>query len=587
MNPASGALSSEDGPVSLLYRVAGPIVPIELLVAITILLLAFFAPRLGARFATGIEQRLAAARFSPAADILAIGLLAVLLRALILPLQGPALPIAHDEYSLLFQAETFLAGRLANPTPPFWEHFESIHLNVLPAYASMYFPGRSLPLAAGILVGHPWTGVWATFTAMCMAAVWMLQGWVSRPLALLGGVLVILRLGIFGYWINSYWGGAFSALGAMLLVGALPRLLDRPTWGVGILMGVGAAILVVTRPFEGALLCIPLAVFLLFRMMRSEAARARAILVKAGLPVVLLVAASGGWLLAFNKATTGDALVFPYDMNRQTYAITPAFLVQDPIEGERRGPPHFRPFYEWENLSYKTKETWWSLTRLTVGKVYYVWMLAVGIVLAPAFLAGLWVALWARPVLPATLVFFGIGHLFQTWHFAHYVAPILSVTLVITMMGFGWLRTWTPRGRPTGLFLTRAMPVGVLLPLLLPAAAVASNRPSMLGIPVYQLPCCQLVRSNAREQIATFLEKQPGKHIVLVSTDAARHPVHTPMIYNAPDMEASRIIWAHRLGPERDAPLLDHFAGRRAWQVEWRDDGTHVLLPRHSVPEAR
>ncbi len=35
-------------------------------------------------------------------------------------------------------------GRLANPTPAMWTHFESIHIAMHPTYMSMYFPGPGL-----------------------------------------------------------------------------------------------------------------------------------------------------------------------------------------------------------------------------------------------------------------------------------------------------------------------------------------------------------------------------------------------------------------------------------------------------------
>jgi hypothetical protein len=61
-------------------------------------------------------------------------------------------------------------------------------------------------LALGELLGHPWIGVLLSVSVMTAAGLWALQAWFPSRWALLGGILVFLRVAISSYWINSYWG---------------------------------------------------------------------------------------------------------------------------------------------------------------------------------------------------------------------------------------------------------------------------------------------------------------------------------------------------------------------------------------------
>jgi hypothetical protein len=38
---------------------------------------------------------------------------------------------------------------------------------------------------------------------MCAALCWMLQAWLPANWALLGGMIAVLRLGVFSYWTNT------------------------------------------------------------------------------------------------------------------------------------------------------------------------------------------------------------------------------------------------------------------------------------------------------------------------------------------------------------------------------------------------
>ena len=49
-----------------------------------------------------------------------------------------------------------------------------------------------------------------------MAMCWMFYGWLPPRWALLGGVLMVVRLGLFSYWSTSVLRGSDSAMGGAL-----------------------------------------------------------------------------------------------------------------------------------------------------------------------------------------------------------------------------------------------------------------------------------------------------------------------------------------------------------------------------------
>src|ERR1039458_10884079 len=190
---------------------------------------AFGWPRLGSGLFSRVERGFGQLARRRGLAVAVVGLTALLLRLAILPVCPVPRPFAPNDFSNLLAADTFASGRLTNPTPAMWAHFESIHITMKPTYMSMYFPGQGLVLAAAkVVTGHPWYGVLCMSALMCAGICWMLQAWLPPTWALLGGMLAVLRIGLFSYWINTYTGGGLiAALGGALVLGALPRFLKR------------------------------------------------------------------------------------------------------------------------------------------------------------------------------------------------------------------------------------------------------------------------------------------------------------------------------------------------------------------------
>src|SRR5262249_9710242 len=70
---------------------------------------------------------------------------------------GPP-PGAHHEFIFLLLGDTIIHARLANPTPPLYQSFETFHENMYPTYCSKYAPAQGFFLAFGQILGNPWIG---------------------------------------------------------------------------------------------------------------------------------------------------------------------------------------------------------------------------------------------------------------------------------------------------------------------------------------------------------------------------------------------------------------------------------------------
>ena len=299
---------------------------IESGIVVLILLLAFLLPKAGSSLFAVLERGLGELARHRKLSVFVVGLTSLVIRLSVLPIFPIPYPGVNDEFSYQLMADTFAHGRLTNPTHPMWIHFENISVIHQPTYCSVYYPAQGLFLALGQLAGkHPFWGVWLSIGLMSGAICWMLQAWVAPFWALLGGFLVAIRIGTFSYWANSYFGGSVAAIGGALVLGALPRLLKRREPGQSVIMGLGFAILGMSRPFETVFFSVPVVVVLALKLWSHRIQFSRLTLRRAILPCLGVVALAVCFMLYYFWRTTGHPLLPPYLVNLRRYTVEPSF----------------------------------------------------------------------------------------------------------------------------------------------------------------------------------------------------------------------------------------------------------------------
>jgi hypothetical protein len=159
---------------------------------------------------------------------------------------------------------------------------------------------------------------------------------------------------------------------------------------------------------------------------------------------------------------------------------------------------------------------------------------------------------------------FGIGLSVNAWLFPHYAAPLTCVMYAVLLQAMRHLRVWRPGTRPVGLALVRTLPMVCLMLAGLRLFA------QPLGLDVPRWPAMWYGTEPLglpRAQVAAELERYPGSQLAIVRY-APHHAPFDDWVYNAADIDKSKVVWARELESGDSRDLLKYFAGRRAWLVE-------------------
>jgi len=486
-----------------------------------------------------------------------LAILPIGLRLALLPHHPAPIPDIYDEFGHILVADTLRHFRLANPPHAFSRFFETFFVLQQPTYSSIYPLGQGFALALGWnLFGHPWAGVLLTTAAFCSLCCWMLLGWTTPGWALAGGLLAVFEFGPLSRWTNSYWGGSFAAAAGCLVFGALPRLRRYPRWRNAALLGIGFATHFLIRPYESIFLGLAIAGYVILWPPKINQVRCAAIF-------AAFVAPAVGLSLLQNKEVTGKWTELPYSLSQYQYGVPAALTFQrDPVP-HRSLTPQQRLEYELQ-IAFRggLKDTISSfLLRLEYRVRYYRFFFYAPLYLAiPFFFASfrdhrfIWVA--------ATLLLFALGTNFFPAFQLHYVAGVTSLFVLVSIVGLEQLSRFSPQAARL-LFVLCAVQFFLWYGLHI----FENSSISAALLPYETWDGINHDNAEPRREVAAQLAKLPGKILVFVRY-SPNHVFQQEWVYNAADIDASRIVWARDLGTEEDEKLRAYYPDREALLLE-------------------
>lgn len=478
-------------------------------------------------------------------------------------------PDIHDEFSYLLAADTFAQGRLTNPSHPMWKHFETFHVLQQPTYASKYPPGQGLILAFGqILMGDPVFGLWLSMALACAATCWMLQAWVPPRWALLGGLLMMLKLGLFSYWSNTFWGGAVAAIGGALLFGAMRRIMKKPTRSNALYFGVGLAILANSRPFEGLLISLPAIVALLFWGVKKQSHRAE-LLQQVVLPLMVFMVPVGLMMGYYNYVVTGKVLLMPFQAYENVYSNLSNFIWIPPTAQVTYNHEEFYLLYNWWFANARNANLGFSnYINSSISKIFLLGQFYLDIIfgLVLSVLPLLIKNRWTQFALFCSL-FLLLGLLQVVIVNLHYFAPATCLIYFLIVQCLRRIYFIKLKHKPVGLFLSWVVPIYcimlVIFPLVMklnPYVFVTSYVGNLERInPEYW--------TFKREEIISKLKAEEDKHLVIVKYERG-HNMVIEWVYNEADINNAKIVWARSMTLKENCELVKYFYDRKIWLLE-------------------
>ena len=166
-------------------------------------------------------------------------------------------PAYHDEYSYLFQTQTYLAGRLSSPSHPNAARlFDQMHVVNEGQFASRYFPATGLFIAPWLWLGWPILGHWLAGAATAVLVFGIGRELSNNGTGFIAGMLTALSPGMamFGNLVLAHHP---TLLGLFFFAWTFLRWMRRGIVRDAALAGIGLSWAMLCRPMTAAGFALP------------------------------------------------------------------------------------------------------------------------------------------------------------------------------------------------------------------------------------------------------------------------------------------------------------------------------------------
>ena len=468
------------------------------------------------------------------------------------------IPNIADESAYLLQAEIFAQGKWSLAARPLPEFFEQMHVFVTPFLASKYFPGHSLLLVPGILVGFPGLVPLALIFGSGLLIVALSRRLANGWVALLVWVIWLTSRSNLRF-LPSYFSEVTTVFLWLLGWWALYDWYVRPRRSTLMLLSMCIAWALITRPLTGLVFAVPAITVAVW------SARKRGIL--AEIQYALLVGAAVLCIVpVWSKFTTGEWTQTPQRLYTRTYmpwdamgfgldTTRPLSALPASQVPEMQGFMALHERHTAESLPYDAVLRLVALQRDVFARwrAGLVGFFVLGLIaLSPA------VAVGGITALLLYVAYLSYAHP-SSWTI--YYMEALPLVAIITVLGFAFAMTWIRRKMRRGEGVgTSGSLVAIVLAIML-----------FIG----SLPIIRTERgrrdSSAAPRLALWdvVSRLPTPHNLMFIRDERAAP-HT-MITNDADLAHARTWLVHDLGsenvrlqelePDRTAYVIDLNAG--------------------------